>query len=196
MQAGYPFLFAYATEIFPVPPELFKSIENYPDGKAVRVAPQIAVLHHPATGVFLSHCGSNSTSEAIVAGVPIVAMPFGADQGEFAHGRESIYFRVLMIVLPANMPVVKHGAGIDLKQVKTFHGANPSTFPTTLYDGTKLVGTDDAIKEEMLDLWRKLQHDGLREKLTEGMQGVRKVCNESRLNGCSKAEMEGLSRYF
>ncbi|XP_031113032.1 anthocyanidin 3-O-glucosyltransferase 5-like [Ipomoea triloba] len=43
-------------------------------------APQAAVLGHPSTGAFLSHCGWNSTLESIVHGVPIIAWPLYAEQ--------------------------------------------------------------------------------------------------------------------
>ncbi|CAO2178368.1 unnamed protein product [Urochloa humidicola] len=43
-------------------------------------APQVDVLEHPATGAFVTHCGWNSTLEAIVAGVPTLCWPLGAEQ--------------------------------------------------------------------------------------------------------------------
>ena len=42
-------------------------------------------------GCFLTHCGWNSTSEAIVAGVPMVAMPRSADQPTNAKYVESAW---------------------------------------------------------------------------------------------------------
>ncbi|XP_055337370.1 uncharacterized protein LOC129587586 [Paramacrobiotus metropolitanus] len=42
--------------------------------------PQKLVLAHPATAVFVSHCGWNSTLEAVSSGVPVVAWPMYADQ--------------------------------------------------------------------------------------------------------------------
>lgn len=43
-------------------------------------APQPRILKHPAVGGFLSHCGWNSTLEAVCAGVPMLAWPIGAEQ--------------------------------------------------------------------------------------------------------------------
>ncbi|KAA8521243.1 hypothetical protein F0562_011920 [Nyssa sinensis] len=43
-------------------------------------APQLLILSHPSTGGFLSHCGWNSTAEAIGRGVPFVAWPIRGDQ--------------------------------------------------------------------------------------------------------------------
>ncbi|KAI7881798.1 UDP-Glycosyltransferase/glycogen phosphorylase, partial [Lichtheimia hyalospora FSU 10163] len=49
--------------------------------KVVEWAPQIKLLGHRATGLFVSHCGWNSLTECItVAGVPIVGVPFLTDQ--------------------------------------------------------------------------------------------------------------------
>ncbi|XVE64712.1 hypothetical protein DITRI_Ditri07aG0123600 [Diplodiscus trichospermus] len=43
-------------------------------------APQVEVLKHGSTGGFLTHCGWNSTLEAIVHGVPLIAWPLYAEQ--------------------------------------------------------------------------------------------------------------------
>ncbi|KAL0374637.1 UNVERIFIED_CONTAM: Anthocyanidin 3-O-glucosyltransferase 5 [Sesamum radiatum] len=43
-------------------------------------APQVAVLGHPSTGAFLSHCGWNSTLESLVHGKPMIAWPLYAEQ--------------------------------------------------------------------------------------------------------------------
>lgn len=43
-------------------------------------APQIEVLGHDAVGGFVTHCGWNSSLEAVCAGVPMVAWPLYAEQ--------------------------------------------------------------------------------------------------------------------
>ncbi|XP_010434978.1 PREDICTED: UDP-glycosyltransferase 84A3 [Camelina sativa] len=49
-------------------------------GKIVEWCPQERVLAHPAIACFLSHCGWNSTMEALTSGVPVVCFPQWGDQ--------------------------------------------------------------------------------------------------------------------
>ncbi|GLT89858.1 hypothetical protein SLE2022_078220 [Rubroshorea leprosula] len=43
-------------------------------------APQVLILSHPAIRAFLTHCGWNSTIEAVCAGVPMITWPLFAEQ--------------------------------------------------------------------------------------------------------------------
>ena len=43
-------------------------------------APQVMILDHQATGVFVTHCGWNSVHEGVAAGLPMVTWPVGAEQ--------------------------------------------------------------------------------------------------------------------
>nr|CAB3449293.1 unnamed protein product [Digitaria exilis] len=43
-------------------------------------APQKAILSHPATGAFVTHCGWNSVLECVAAGLPMVTWPHFAEQ--------------------------------------------------------------------------------------------------------------------
>ena len=43
-------------------------------------APQLEILGHESTGLFLSHCGWNSVMESLSQGVPIMGWPMAAEQ--------------------------------------------------------------------------------------------------------------------
>ncbi|KAL1291522.1 hypothetical protein HN51_060047 [Arachis hypogaea] len=61
--------------------KLPKDFENKSDkGLVVTWCPQLKVLAHEAIACFVTHCGWNSTLEALCLGVPIVAMPQWSDQ--------------------------------------------------------------------------------------------------------------------
>lgn len=50
------------------------------NGKVVKFSPQEQVLAHPALACFMTHCGWNSTMEALTSGVPVLAFPQWGDQ--------------------------------------------------------------------------------------------------------------------
>ncbi|KAM7502408.1 hypothetical protein LguiB_001312 [Lonicera macranthoides] len=54
--------------------------ETLEKGLVVPWCPQVEVLAHEAIGCFVTHCGWNSTLEALSLGVPMVAMPQWTEQ--------------------------------------------------------------------------------------------------------------------
>lgn len=54
--------------------------ETSEKGLVVPWSPQLDVLAHRAVGCFMTHCGWNSTLEALSLGVPMIAMPQWTDQ--------------------------------------------------------------------------------------------------------------------
>lgn len=55
-------------------------VESSKKGLIVTWCPQLLVLTHEALGCFVTHCGWNSTLEALSIGVPLIAMPLWTDQ--------------------------------------------------------------------------------------------------------------------
>ncbi|KAF5458185.1 hypothetical protein F2P56_022239 [Juglans regia] len=61
-----------------LPEEFFEEITDR--GLIANWCPQGQVLAHPSVGVFLTHCGWNSTLESVCGGVPVICWPFFAEQ--------------------------------------------------------------------------------------------------------------------
>ncbi|KAL9233149.1 hypothetical protein vseg_008179 [Gypsophila vaccaria] len=78
-QSGKNFLWVFrAEEESKLPMNFRDEVDGH--GLIVNWCPQLAVLAHRAVRCFMTHCGWNSTLEAISLGVPLVAMPQWTDQ--------------------------------------------------------------------------------------------------------------------
>lgn len=79
-KSGVNFLWALKTEGLD---DSFRDFENRVKNRGTVVkdwVDQLQILRHGGVRGFLSHCGWNSVMESISAGVPILAMPFMAEQ--------------------------------------------------------------------------------------------------------------------
>ncbi|CAN6175038.1 unnamed protein product [Urochloa humidicola] len=102
---GKPFLWVVRAS------ETTKISEGFADkakerGLIVTWSPQLEVLAHPTVGCFVTHCGWNSTTEALCSGVPMVAMPQWTDQPMNAKYIEDVW-RVGVRVWPDKEGVVR-----------------------------------------------------------------------------------------
>ncbi|KAM0904023.1 hypothetical protein ACQ4PT_018292 [Festuca glaucescens] len=89
--AGSPFLWVVrATETAKLP-EAFAARAAKRGDLIVSWCPQLEVLAHGAVGCFVTHCGWNSTVEALSAGVPMVAVPQFSDQPTNAKYIEDVW---------------------------------------------------------------------------------------------------------
>uniref|UniRef100_A0ACD5W7U8 Uncharacterized protein n=1 Tax=Avena sativa TaxID=4498 RepID=A0ACD5W7U8_AVESA len=64
---------------------LLEEVARAADGMVVEWCDQVRVLSHPSVACFVTHCGWNSTLEAVACGVPVVAAPSWSDQPVNAH---------------------------------------------------------------------------------------------------------------
>lgn len=74
-----------------IPKELVEEMSSGGRGLVVNWIPQLEVLSNRAVGCFLTHCGWNSTLEALCLGVPMVAMPQWTDQPVNAKFVEDVW---------------------------------------------------------------------------------------------------------
>ncbi|KAI3522882.1 hypothetical protein L1887_00934 [Cichorium endivia] len=85
-------------------------------------APQVLILSHRSVGGFLTHCGWNSTIEAVSAGVPMVTWPHFADQ--FINQTFIVEILKIGVRIGVEIPVSfgeedKTGALVKKEDVKT-----------------------------------------------------------------------------
>ncbi|KAG2644630.1 hypothetical protein PVAP13_2KG375585 [Panicum virgatum] len=100
LDAGRPFLWVVRASEAHKLPAGYEEEAARGGGLVVSWCPQLEVLAHRAVGCFLTHCGWNSTAEALVAGVPMVTVPQWTDQPMNARYVEAAW-RVGVRVRPA-----------------------------------------------------------------------------------------------
>ncbi|KAJ4802325.1 Glycosyltransferase [Rhynchospora pubera] len=87
---GKPFLWVVrSVEAHKIPENFAEKVRDR--GYIVSWSPQLEVLAHEAVGCFFSHCGWNSTVEALVLGMPMVGIPQWTDQPMNAKYVEGVW---------------------------------------------------------------------------------------------------------
>ncbi|CAL1385906.1 unnamed protein product [Linum trigynum] len=78
--SSHPFVWVVReSEQDKLPPDFLSEVVS-PSQLVVTWCRQVEVLAHRSVGCFLTHCGWNSTMEALCLGVPMVALPVWGDQ--------------------------------------------------------------------------------------------------------------------
>ncbi|XP_052172420.1 mogroside IE synthase-like isoform X2 [Diospyros lotus] len=86
-------------------------------GLIVNWSPQLRVLAHPAVGCFMTHCGWNSTLEALALGVPMVAMPQWSDQATNAKYIADVWRVGLRLGADDKGVITRQEIGVRIKEV-------------------------------------------------------------------------------
>ncbi|KAI3468411.1 hypothetical protein Pfo_025074 [Paulownia fortunei] len=82
--------------------------ETCEKGLIVSWCPQLEVLAHDAIGCFVTHCGWNSTLEALSLGVPMVAVPGWSDQSTNAKFVMDVW-KMGVRGCPDDENIIRHG---------------------------------------------------------------------------------------
>ncbi|KZT56662.1 glycosyltransferase family 1 protein [Calocera cornea HHB12733] len=131
LETTMPFVFAATSPLLALPEELRKKIEESGRGIIVPWAPQQTVLMHPATGWIASHCGAGGTFESLSQGIPLIAWPISSDQPQNARWLSEVV-----------------DTAFELLQVRVGMGQKLAY----RNGGTEIVGTEEAIKKEMMQV--------------------------------------------
>ncbi|CAN8315594.1 unnamed protein product [Cochlearia groenlandica] len=91
-QTGYSFLWSVRdSERSKLPSGFVEEALEKESGLVAKWVPQLEVLAHDSIGCFVTHCGWNSTLEALCLGVPLVGMPQWTDQPTNAKFIEDVW---------------------------------------------------------------------------------------------------------
>ncbi|KAG2410004.1 hypothetical protein LR48_Vigan393s002500 [Vigna angularis] len=89
-ESGFPFVWTLKENMMGLLPDGFVK-RTFMRGKVVPWVPQTQLLGHDSVGVFVTHCGSNSVTESISSGVPMICRPFYGDQMVGARVIEDVW---------------------------------------------------------------------------------------------------------
>jgi len=170
MDIKIPFILSHASPFATIPNDVATKVEQYGLGILSPWSPQQTILAHSATGWFLTHCGQNSTLEAITLGVPLICWPYHGDQvTNAAH-------------LTMNLDVA-----YELFEVRTGNGLK-----AIHRTGKAPVGTLESIRVEAMDVLGKAFGEDGKKKRANMIDLQKKILSSWSSGGASEIEMREL----
>ncbi|KAF8513900.1 hypothetical protein BU17DRAFT_52958, partial [Hysterangium stoloniferum] len=152
LECEIPFILAHASPMAVIPPEVSAKIEASGLGLLSPWTPQELILKHPVTGWFITHCGHNSTMEALRAGVPMITWPVATDAPPAA-------VRLTLML----------DVAFELLEVRTGRHCHKP-----LHRGCVRVGTDAALENEIRGVLRDAR-GSIGEKKRKNVHRIRDV---------------------
>ncbi|KAJ1418914.1 UDP-glycosyltransferase family, conserved site [Sesbania bispinosa] len=125
-------------------------------------APQVLILSHKAIGVFLTHCGWNSTLEGICAGVPLLTFPLFGEQ----FYNEKVVVQVVKSGVSVGAETVVHWGEEDRSHVQVMR--------ENIRDSIEKVMGEGEEKDEIRERVRKYA-DMARKAIEEGGSSYRNM---------------------
>ncbi|TCD71967.1 hypothetical protein EIP91_000099 [Steccherinum ochraceum] len=124
-------------------------------------SPQQTILLHPATGWFVSHCGQNSTLEAISSGIPMICWPLYADQPLNAINltlNHDVAYELLEVRSGPNglKPIHRHLGKVPTGTLKAVQAEAKEVLEKAFgEDGVKKRAKAEALRRKVNDEWEK-----------------------------------------
>ena len=106
-------------------------------------SPQLEVLSNKAIGCFLTHCGWNSTMEALTFGVPMVAMPQWTDQPMNAKYIQDVWKAGVRVKMDEESGIVKREE-IDFSIKEVMEGEKSKEMKRTRKNGETWLSSHSA----------------------------------------------------
>jgi pathogen-inducible salicylic acid glucosyltransferase len=143
-----------STEEVKLPKEYLQEISE--KGLLVRWSCQIEVLSSDSVGCFFSHCGWNSTVEALSLGLPMVGMPQWTDQPMNAKLMEDVWKVGIRVKVDEEGLVGREEIAGCIKEVMEGERGNARIWQNLAKEAVSEGGTSDRCIDEFVSKFKQL----------------------------------------
>ncbi|XP_027353040.1 UDP-glycosyltransferase 74G1-like [Abrus precatorius] len=157
-----------ASEEIKLPKDFEKMSEK---GLVIRWCSQLKVLAHEAIGCFVTHCGWNSTLEALCLGVPMVAVPQWSDQN--TNAKQIVDVGNMGIRAPVDEKKIVRGEALKHCIIEIMESERGKEIKNNIMQGKALAA--QAVNEE------GSSHKNISE-FVNSLFNLQAACRESQIN--------------